>query len=730
MKFLAKTIPEVETLREHTDRLLEEFSRLKNIYEDNINDIIRKYIDPSDFWCILNMCCEYHDYGKANKQFQNKLLRILNKEQIENNLEEIPHNFLSPGYLPISFLEYVKERYPDDILYIIIQAIAYHHERNKEPEYTNIKRCIEEDLKKSLLELSESMNKSIKDISSWYVKYISYNERIKASNQYYELYIILKGLLHKIDHAASAHCKIEEVADRGVGEYIEDYMKKNKWIFREPQIFAKENQDENLVIVASTGIGKTETALLWINDSKAFFTLPLRVSINALYSRVKDDIGYDYVGLIHSSALEYLEDNRYENADLLYEESKLLSKKLSFSTIDQIFKYPFKYIGYEKVLATLSYSKVVIDEIQGYSPSIVAVILYAIKQLSEVGGKFLIMTATLPRIYKDKLYEFGIEFKERSFISKIRRHRVSLRNDEIVSAIDEIEEKGKMSKVLVIVNTVDKAIEVYNKLKNKSNVKVLHSLFINEDRSRLEREIKQFTEKENSDNGIWITTQIVEASLDVDFDYLYTEMSTLDSQFQRYGRCYRKRSLDKNQSNIFIYIKNISGAGSIYDKDILEKSINALYEYDDKVIEEDVKVKMVDKIYSKEMLMGTDYYKEFINACRYLENVIPYETTSKEAQKILRDITSIKVIPEDIYNENIELIENFKNSYGDKRRELSNKIGKISVSIPLYKINKFKGINSEIKIIEIEGLSNYSTINVKYSHEVGILLDELNDNIF
>ena len=50
----------------------------------------------------------------------------------------------------------------------------------------------------------------------------------------------------------------------------------------------------------------------------------------------------------------------------------------------------------------------------------------------------------------------------------------------------------------------------------------------------LENEIIKFSDSEN-ETGIWVTTQLVEASLDIDFDVLYTEMSTADSLLQRMG---------------------------------------------------------------------------------------------------------------------------------------------------------------------------------------------------
>ena len=65
----------------------------------------------------------------------------------------------------------------------------------------------------------------------------------------------------------------------------------------------------------------------------------------------------------------------------------ILYEKITTCTIDQIFPFVFKYRGYEKIYATLSYSKTVIDEIQAYSPEIVAVILKGLQMINNLNGK-------------------------------------------------------------------------------------------------------------------------------------------------------------------------------------------------------------------------------------------------------------------------------------------------------------------------------------------------------
>ncbi|MFA1821702.1 CRISPR-associated helicase Cas3' [Virgibacillus oceani] len=677
---IAKTKPEVETLWEHTNELLERYKVLKEAYFDHLPD--------GKAWKLLYISALYHDLGKVNNHFQNRMSKLLKLDNRSEPSEfgHIPHNYLSPFFVPIDSLNLSKNERK-----VLIQAIAFHHERNVQPEKPLLTNIYHKELLNHFPKIKEEMNIKLElpDTNQSVTRITKAMERrikeVQGKEEDYYLYILVKGLLHRLDHAASAHVPIEIDSDIKIAEITNNYMA-NKFgpnSLRELQNFTYQNQDKNLIIVAQTGMGKTEASLLWAGSSKTFFTLPIRVSLNALYDRVYEEMGYSQVGLLHCSSAAHLDKKGDENWEVIFDQSKHLSNKLLFTTIDQILKFPFKFKGYEKFFATMAYSKVIIDEIQAYDPWITAVILRAIEMIHKIGGRFMIMTATMPQIYLDELYKRNIidenciqeEFVDESFI----RHKLGMRPKEINDDIDSIKEAAENNKVLVIVNTVKKAVELYQEMQG-DNVYLLHSRFILKDRLLLEKEIKSFAESDK--NGIWITTQLVEASIDIDFDILFTELSSIDSLLQRFGRCYRKRELSHNNPNIYIYTDNISGNGFVYDKDILLLTLKYLRDFHEKKVNEREKIELVKKIYSTNELQGTQFYEKFKNAVHKLNYLEDYEYTNEEAQKMLRGMQTITVIPRPVYDDIYDLlVELEKTSDSKMRTNMRRKVEEYTVSV-------------------------------------------------
>lgn len=713
--YYAKSEP-AESIQEHTDKLLKNMVLFKELYGKRLLE--KANFDKERFWILLEIICKYHDLGKVYTPFQNEIREKIKEPlmKTEFNYELIKHEQLSPVFVPVNRYNLSKNEKK-----LVYQAIYYHHERDmKDINNIYVQKIIEEDIAPQLEKIkSEILYEIETNMNCMYINYV--RNRIKENDEIYMEYCLLKGILHRLDHSSSADMDVEEKTLENIAEYVKKFMNKRNYDKNELQKFCEENSNKNILTIGSTGMGKTEASLLWSDGDKTFYTLPIRTSINAIYDRINEDIEYPYVGLLHSTALDYLEEkDEFNNQEESYKQSKNLYKKITTCTIDQIFPFVFKYKGYEKMLATLSYSKVIIDEIQAYSPEIVAIIIKGLEMINKIGGNFMIMTATLPQIYKNKLKELGIEFEFSEFIKQTQRHKIKIEDKDIIEDIESIKRHAKSNKTLIICNTVNKAVELYENLSNEKveNINLLHSRFIYNDRAQKEDKIKAFSKNKN-EKGIWITTQIVEASLDIDFDYLYTEMSTLDSLFQRLGRCYRSRNYDLQEENIHIYTKNMSGIKYIYDEEINQKSIQLLKKYDGQILEENTKVKLVDELYSKRMLEGTNFLKNFLNGLEILKNIIDYQTGKNEAQKLLRNIENINVIPKRIYEENLDLFEKYEREQDYKERhKLKRKADRLMISISQSQKRKIYDrltINPYIKGTYIADL--------KYDNSLGMRLN-------
>lgn len=733
--FYAKSNPE-ETIYDHT---LELYKRYLFLYE--INKDKYPFMSTRDWW-ILELAVKYHDIGKADAVFQNKIRNVLKKLPLTyESSNSVPHNYISVAAIP-----YKKLGLTDEESKILALAVGFHHERKGEIE----KKEIIENYKKNVVPIIENIQRHI-DIElaerprSKAIDWLSKRIMPSAGDLFYR-YVMIKGLLHRLDHAASAHVPIELATDYHIGEYVNNFFKKKlQKPKRNLQLFTEKNQENHVLAIAQTGMGKTEAALLWIGKDKGFFTLPLRTSINAMYKRLVDSksgIGFtsrpetteeEAIGILHSTSLDYLYDLEKETGcedqqlEIVYEQSKHFSNKLIISTIDQILKFPFFYHGFEKELATLSGAKIVIDEMQSYDPKIAALVIRALELIDKIGGRFMIMTATMPDLYiqalERQLGKSRFPLIIKTFVDDtILRHRIKIHNQSILDGVEEMKGMGQKKKVLIICNTVKQAKEIYKQLTEERdlNINLLHSQFIRRDRAIKENGENGILNFVTSDNpGIWVTTQIVEASLDIDFDILFTEMSPLDSQFQRFGRCNRKGKKKADKPNIHIFIKEVSGIGekSVYHPEIYERSVMLIKKVNQQLLTESEKMKMISKLYDTEELEGTEFKNEFEKTLKELEYMPAYEFDKKQAQDLLRNIQQVQVIPHDIFlNEGQSLFDKYKQKKDKKERQIiRRKIEQLTVSVNKWLAKDYlvkSGIPSEFKELYI--------LECEYSFDVGV----------
>ena len=695
--------------------------------------------------------CRIHDLGKVNLVFQAMICpKLAEKFHIDvRKTPQIPHGFLSAVTISLDEFDDLSELFSDKDFGPFITAVYYHHDREDHYNSPAIRKYAE---KYYMKQIEEYLNRKIRKLNCSNLDDLLFRNNVYTgkyipdSNAWKE-YLLIKGLLNKFDYTVSAGYENAESAidlhEKKLVKNIEKFL--NGKELRPAQKFMKMNTDKNLIVIAPTGSGKTEASLLWMNGEKSFYTLPLKVSSNAIYLRIKENYEYKDVALLHSDAMAvYLREyNGNEDLGEKYERSKMLSQPLTVCTVDQLFRFVYRALGTEIFAATLKYSKLVLDEIQAYEPRVIATIIYGLKMIQEMGGKFAIITATFPPVLKYFMEQYGlVEGKQYIFkdftgkeyqVEKYPRHKVEIRHSEM--NLDEIRLRGKNRKVLVICNTVSKAQKFYKKLEGE-NVWLLHSKYIRRDRAFLERKIMEFSE--SGESGIWITTQIVEASLDIDFDILYTEMCTADSLLQRMGRCNRKGRYCPNEANIVVF-DNRNGVSegkrrSVYEDKLYDRSLELLSKYEHILFSEDKKTAYMNEVYSVDGVKETIYFENIQKDLKLFSEIHPTEYSADEAE--VRDIRSVTIVPENVYVENQNLFEygveflKKPNMSREARSLIKSKLENLTLSLNLYQ--KFPaevdrttiGLSENRKITDIHRAQYNYEFDIESGKGRGILFDE------
>lgn len=246
-------------------------------------------------------------------------------------------------------------------------------------------------------------------------------------------------------------------------------------------------------------------------------------------------------------------------------------------TVDQFLMVSLKQK--HLVLRHLGFSKkvVVIDEVHAYDAYMSQYLLMAIRWMGAYGVPVIILSATLPaerRFCLLKAYMQGIGAWDRREEKRLKRQLltdayplityndgsrvcqikefekgtnkkvtlIKLPETELESVVGEMIEEGGV--VGIIVNTVKRAQELgrsFSKVFGESLVEILHAGFTATERMRKEKNLLDQIGKgtQRPPRKIIIGTQVIEQSLDIDFDVMISDLAPMDLLIQRIGRLHR-----------------------------------------------------------------------------------------------------------------------------------------------------------------------------------------------
>ena len=523
----------------------------------------------------------------------------------------------------------------------------------------------------------------VERIRHWLRAYRRLNRDIEDRNAPHAVVqgITVRGYIINADHSASAHAGPIPLAQFNADTILASRNLSPEGLFGH-QSKAQE-VDGSVLLVAPTGSGKTEAALLWAAHQSSiigrlprlFYTLPYQASMNAMQGRLEEI--FPHVGLQHGRGLLalyrlLLEKDYHPRAAARTAKWARNLSQLNYPPVRvfspyQMLKGMYRLKGYEALLTDYHNAAFIFDEIHAYEVRRLAMILKTIEYLRvNFNARFFIMSATFPKLIQEWLSEAlddstKIE-ADSALFQKFTRHRLILHDGELLneSGLTNVVNDAKAGKsVLVVCNLVDHAQEAYNRIRaqlNEVNIRteLLHGRFNMRDRSAKEILIRDATgaTSEKRQPIVLVATQAVEVSLDIDLDTIYTEPAPLEALIQRFGRINRRRK-QKDLALVHVFRQPDDGQ-KIYDPELVQRTLSILEREHEHPIDEGSIGTWLDEIYGGEV--EARWREEYKNAAADFDRTCvrtmrPFAADEGLEEMFYKAFDGLDVLPVSLYDE-------------------------------------------------------------------------------
>ena len=508
--------------------------------------------------------------------------------------------------------------------------------------------------------------------------------------------------------------------------------------------FVLNNFDENyklFTLTAPTGYGKTLTALnfaLKFNKPRIIYALPFTSIIDQTYDIVakiykNSDILVSKVH--HKTTIDeenLTDEDRYSKIKFLMES---FSGEINVTTLYQLIFALFGNKNKDNVkFNQLKNSVVIIDEAQAIPYNFRKDFILLCEIISQrLGTIFIFMSATMPVIKSEKFKEIS----NLDYFSKQDRYVIKWLDiggkDEL---LEKICETASDKNTLVVVNTIKKAQELFAKLRDKFNCFCLNG-YMYDDHKRATIETVRCAIDKSKNNPLaskilLISTQSIEAGVDLDFDVGFREVSPISSIIQTAGRV--NRHFGEIRGELYVFPEISKFTNLIYG-DLYKVSGTILEDFRQREVRE-----------SEILEISNLYFQKISNQLEnlYIQSEIKkleFENINQKIEEIMNDNCKQTLI--------IEAKENFIKDFEAKIFEIKNspnekftirdlfknhirKLSKFSINVALKDMNKLmpnlKQINGLKDMFYLPFGSSYF-----YSAECGLKKDtnlDITDEVF
>ena len=299
------------------------------------------------------------------------------------------------------------------------------------------------------------------------------------------------------------------------------------------------------------------------------------------------------------------------------------------------------------------------------------------------------------------------------------RHRLILHDGELLTdsgLVNVVNDAKEGKSVLVVCNLVDRAQEAYNRIRDQLNAvnirtELLHGRFNMRDRSAKEKLIRDATgaTSEKRQPIVLVATQVVEVSLDIDLDTIYTEPAPLEALVQRFGRINRRRK-QKGHASVHVFRQPDDGQ-KIYDPELVQRTLSILERENERPINEGAIGAWLNEIYSGEVEVR--WREEYKNAAANFDRMCirpmrPFAADEELEDMFYKAFDGLEVVPAVLYEE-----------YRTLSEEEPIRAGELLVPISW---RRFHALRNDGQVQPRNRREPYR-VNAKYNSEVGLTFD-------